>query len=485
MDEMLVSVTLNEVRIAFLSQNVLRETYVEKRNQQSLTGNIYSGRVRRILPELQAVFVDMGFARPGFLHVKDMAVLSGKEYLSAPKLGDRFPVQVIKDPLGAKGARLSTFFTLPGRFLVLTPGVFSMRVSQKITDESEVQRLSKILQPSRFGGYILRTQAGNAPVEALLTEQRLLDSEWEKIKTKMQTQKPGECLHREPGLACRILRDLANENTSIRIRVDNSSLMKEMTAYASCWCPNLVSSIELYEGVQPLFELSGVERGVQQALQRRVYLKSGGYLVFDQTEAMTTIDVNTGSILSGHQAENIVFRTNQEAVGVIAHQVRLRHLGGIIIIDFIDMTKASQRESLLASLMEAFRDDTAHTEFSELTRLGLVQMTRRRARESLLHTICEPCPFCQRRGMIRTPATVACEIIRALQSEVSSPWSGFRVQLAPEVAGFFMEHAPQALSEISVRLGKTVELHADQRYHREKWDILPLGIHPQSAGQKL
>ncbi len=482
-EEILINVTPREVRVALLDNGVLQEIHIERSLHQGLLGNIYKGRIHRLMPGIQAAFVDIGLERSAFLHISD---LQGYEDWSAKannahldirdrlKVGQDLLVQVYKDPLGSKGARLTTLHTIPSRYLVLTPGIFQVAVSQKIVDEAERERLANLITPGEQGGYIFRTAAEGVAEAELKTDKEFLNTLWSEVVTRAKSVKPGEIVYEEIPIVLRVLRDLAGYDVE-KIRVDQQAAMLEMKKFASRYVPALAERIEYYAGDRPIFDIYSVEDELQKALQRKVYLKSGGHLVFDQTEAMTTIDVNTGSYLGHANLEQTIFKTNLEAIEIIARQVRLRNLGGIIIIDFIDMADPMHKTHLLQSLTTALAKDCVRTEVSELTSLGLVQMTRKRTRESLEHILCVPCPLCQHRGSIKSMSTVCYEIFRELKRVAENyPWSGFLILASEGVVEYMLDEESTQLADIESLLGKPIKLQVESTYTQEHYDILPM-----------
>jgi ribonuclease G len=482
-EEILVNVTPREVRVALVENGLPQEVYVERGFQQSLLGNIYKGRILRLLPGIQAAFVDIGLERSAFLHVSDIAgyeALVNKgtqtdlvDIRDILRVGQDLLVQVYKEPLGSKGARLTTQFTLPSRYLVLTPGVFQISVSHKLTNESERQRLLMMVQPGEHGGYIFRTAAEGAAQIEIENDKEFVNTLWSEIKNKAQKSKPGEMVYEEIPVVLRVLRDVVGYQVE-RIRVDSTETVRQMQDFAARYVPVLKERIEFYPGDRPIFDIYGVEDEIQKALERKVNLKSGGYLVIDQTEAMTTIDVNSGSYTGHSNLEQTIFKINLEAIDVIARQVRLRNIGGIIIIDFIDMEDPLHKEHLLQSFIAALSKDNARTEVSELSSLGLVQMTRKRTRESLEHILCVPCPLCYKRGFIKSYATLAYEIFREIKrSSQLSSWMGFLVVASQGVIDYLLEEESSMLAELEAQLGKPIRLQAETSYTQECYDILP------------
>jgi ribonuclease G len=482
--EILVNVTTQEVRVALLEGGILQEIYIERSLQQGLLGNIYKGRVGRLLPGIQAAFIDIGLDRSAFLHVSDMggagklkndveefAHLDIRDLLTA---GQEILVQVYKDPLGSKGARLTTQFTIPSRYLVFTPGVYQVAVSQKITDDVERERLLGMLTASNQGGYIFRTAGEGATQAEIDSDKEFLDTCWKAIDARSRTARATEMIYEEIPIELRVLRDLVGYSVE-KIRVDNPEAVAKMRAFAERYVPQLVEKIEYYSDARPIFDSSSVETELQKALERKVDLKSGGHVVFDQTEAMTTIDVNTGSYIGHSNVEQTIFKTNLEAIEVIARQVRLRNLGGIIIIDFIDMYEPSHKEHLLQTLKEALAKDSSKSQISELSSLGLVQMTRKRTRESLEHILCVPCPLCYKRGSVKSFRTICYEIFRELKRVSQSySWPGFLVITSTAIANELLNEESTTLADLETQLGKPIKLRAEASCMLEHYDILPL-----------
>lgn len=474
-EEILINVTRREVRVALLSAGILQDVFIERNIHQGIVGNIYKGKVMRLLPGIQAAFIDIGFERAAFLHASD--IQSANPDTDIRQLlhpGQTILVQVYKDPLGTKGARLTTQFTLPARYLVFTPGQAQVSISQRISDDSERQRLLSMLsldQPE--GGYIFRTAASIATQAEINADKLFLASVWKEIQVRAPQAKVGEKVYEELPILLRILRDITDRKIT-RIRVDDSDAVIKMKDFAARYLPWLVPHIEYYSDDRPIFDIHNVEEELQQLLQRKIYLRSGGYIVFDQTEAMTTIDVNTGSYVGQENVEQTAFKINLEAVEIIAKQVRLRNLGGIIIIDFIDMLERAHNTQLLEALKTALAKDPTRTEVSEISTLGLVQMTRKRARESLEHILCVTCPMCQRRGSIKSLETIFYEIMRDLRRTAGNyNWPGFLVQASREVINYLLNEGSDMLAEFEAQFGKRVESQVKSSYTQEQFDILP------------
>jgi ribonuclease G len=484
--EILVNVTPRESRAAFLENGVLQEVYIERANRLGITSNIYKGRVSRVLPGMQAAFMEVGLERTAFLHVSDIARREdvGVEF-EAPRTddiraavadGDELLVQVLKDPLGTKGARLTTFITLPSRFLVYMPQGHGVGVSARIEDEAERARLRTLVESfmsaEHPGGYIIRTVAEGASPEALRADMLFLQRLWVVVSDAGFRAPAGRLVHEDLPLPVRILRDLLGQAVE-RVLVDAPAAFARMIEFARTFMPESEPRIELYRGNRPVLDLYGVEDEIQKALDRKVPLKSGGYLIIDQTEAMTTIDVNTGAFVGHRNLEDTIFRTNLEAAVAIARQLRLRNLGGIIIIDFIDMQDEDHRRQVLQALDKSLAGDHARTHISSVSPLGLVEMTRKRTRESLEHLLCRPCPICEGRRYVKTPETVAYEIFRdilrqARQFEVQ----GLMVLAHQDVIELLLDEESAALGELEVVVGKPIRLQTEALYAQDQFDVV-------------
>ena len=485
-EEILVNHSAHETRVAIVQQGAVQELHIERAATRGLVGNVYLGKVSRVLPGMQSAFVDIGLERAAFLHVADLwqsraGAQPGGAQLPIEKVlyeGQPLLVQVIKDPLGTKGARLSTQVSIAGRLLVYLPHDPHLGVSQRIEAEAERQRLRGLLQAAlpadEKGGFIVRTSAEDAAEAELLADVEYLRKRWRQILDGSRSSPAPALLYQELGLALRVLRDIASESTA-SILVDSREALAQMTEFARAYMPSLASRLRGYTAERPLFELHGVEGEVTRALSRRVDLKSGGYLIVDQTEAMTTIDVNTGGYVGGRNFDDTIFRTNLEAAHAIARQLRLRNLGGIIIVDFIDMASGEHREAVLQELRRALSRDRTKASVNGFTSLGLVEMTRKRTRESLAHILCEPCPTCEGRGQIRTARTVCYEILREIQREARqfNPRE-FRIVASQQVIDLFLEEESQPLATLGDAIGKRVALQVETLYSQEQYDIVLL-----------
>lgn len=481
-EEFLINFTPQETRVAALQQGVVQEIHIERNNCCSVVGNIYLGRVVRVLPGMQSAFVDIGLERSAFLHAGDIweeRVANGVEQRPIEQLlsaGQSLLVQVQKEPIGTKGARLTTQISIAGRLLVYLPQDDHVGISQRIVDEEAREklrsRIQALLSPEDRGGFILRTVACEASDEELAADIVYLRRIWQEIKQRSLGMFPPLLLHQDLTLAQRVLRDFVTEETTA-VLIDSRENFQKLTIFAQEYVPQVSDRLVHYTGDRPLFELHSIEDEIQKALARRVDLKSGGYLIFDQTEAMTTIDVNTGGFVGVRNFDDTIFKTNLEAALSVAHQLRLRNLGGIIIVDFIDMDDEQHQATVLAEFKKALASDRARITLSDFTQLGLIEMTRKRTRESLAQILCEPCPVCSGRGEIKTAQTVCYEILRELLREARQfAARELRVIAAPVVIDKFLEEEAQALTMLSDFIGRPVSLHAESGYTQEQFDIV-------------
>ncbi len=483
-EEILINVTPREVRAAVVENGVLQELLIERASRRGLAGNIYQGQVSRVLPGMQAAFIDAGLARTGFLHLTDIYQSGGQaEGESGPSIrellrqGDEILVQVLKDPMGTKGARLTTYLTIPSRYLVLMPRGDSVGISARIEDEAERERLREIMGQitpsggSEFG-YIVRTAAEGASHEALRADMLFLHKLWEVIRAQAATARPGSLVHEDLPLAIRVVRDLVGLGIE-RVRIDSKQAFSRVREFAENFMPELAPAIEHYSGRRPILDLYGIEDEIQRALERTVPLKSGGHVVFDQTEAMTTVDVNTGGYVGHRNLEETIFRTNLEAAVAIARQLRLRNLGGIIIIDFIDMTEEQHRRQVLDALESALASDHARTQITQVSPLGLVEMTRKRTRESLEHILCEPCPTCHGTGYLKTAETVCYEVFReVLRQHRQFSFEELVVLAHADVIERLLDEESNSLAELEEFTGKPIRLQTESGYAQDRFDVV-------------
>ncbi|MFQ5488015.1 MAG: ribonuclease G [Gammaproteobacteria bacterium] len=484
-DEVLVNVTPRETRVAIVENGLLQEVHIERAKKRGLVGNIYKGRVSRVLPGMQAAFVEVGLARTAFLHAADILVPleeTEAEQRSEPAIaellqeGQQVLVQVIKDPLGSKGARLTTHVTIPSRYLVLMPGVSNIGISQKIDDEGERERLRAMVKEAQGegeeAGFIIRTAAEGVAAGDILEDMRFLQKLWAAIQQRVKDQAPATLVYDALPLALRILRDLPGTEID-KVRIDSRETYQVVLNFVHKFIPELVPRIEHYPGERPLFDLYSVEDEIQKALERKVQLKSGGHLYIDQTEAMTTIDVNTGAFVGHRNLEETIFKTNLEAAQAIARQLRLRNLGGIIIIDFIDMMDEDHKYQVLRALEKSLEADRAKHYICEVSPLGLVEMTRERTRESLEHVLCEPCPACEGRGSMKTRETTCYEIFREIMREARQfEAQQFLVLASQEVVDMLLDEESTSVAELEEFIGKPVKLQVEGLYTQEQFDVV-------------
>lgn len=482
--EILINVTPQETRVAVMELGVVQELHIERSTSLGLVGNVYRGVVCRVLPGMQSAFVEIGLQRAAFLHAGDIqecqqATDETKAPLPIQSVlheSQTVMVQVIKEPIGSKGARLTTQISIAGRFLVYLPQQAHIGVSQRIEDEAEREalktRLLSVLPENYQGGYIIRTMCETATDAELLADIDYLIKTWANIQAKSVQVHERTLIFQDLNLPMRVLRDVVCAETEI-VRIDSNETYQKLVDFANLYAITAVDKLVHYHGDRPLFDLYNIEQEIDNAMSRKVALKSGGYLIFDQTEALTTVDVNTGSFVSGKNLSDTIFKTNLEAAQTIARQLRLRNLGGIVIIDFIDMDEDAQREEVLAELLKEVARDRSRISISGFSALGLVEMTRKRTRESLARTLCEPCAACQGRGEVKTPQTVCYEILRELLREARQfNARELRVLAAPKVIDMLLEEESQSLANLSDFIGKPISLQVENSYNQEAFDII-------------
>ena len=479
---MLVNITPQETRVAVIQGGAVQELLIERAANRGLVGNIYMGRVARVLPGMQSAFVEVGLERAAFLHVADIWEQrrpNGEPAKPIEKVlaeGQPVLVQVVKDPIGTKGARLSTQVSIAGRMLVYLPQDPHIGISQKIEDESGRQalreKLKALLPAEEKGGFIIRTLAEGAADDEMRTDVEYLRHLWADIHERSLGAEPPKLLYQDLSLAQRVLRDMVSGDISA-VKVDSRENYQKLAAFAETYMPEVRGKLEHYTGERPLFDLYNVEPEIEKALSRRVDLKSGGTLFIDQTEALTTIDVNTGGFVGSRNFDDTVFKTNLEAAQAIARQLRLRNLGGIVIVDFIDMQSEEHRAAVLAELKRALARDRTRMTVNGFTQLGLVEMTRKRTRESLAHVLCEPCPTCGGRGEVKTAPTVCYEILREILREARAfNAREFRVLGAQAVIDLLQEEESGSIAMLSDFIGKPISLQVEPGYLQEQFDIV-------------
>jgi ribonuclease G len=509
--EILINVTPHETRVALVENGVLQDVFIERTRKRGLVGNIYKGRVARVLPGMQAAFVEIGLERAAFLHASDvqdariaqsqgdfpavgtetaeavtiladLGVNGAKNKKSAEAIntllheGQTILVQVLKDPLGTKGARLTMQTSIPSRYLVFVPSTRHIGISQRIEDAAERQRLKAIVSAymaeSQGGGYILRTAAEGVSEEELRADMEFLHRLWKSIEERARSEPAETAVHEDLPLAMRIMRDLVRVQIE-KIRVDSRETYQRVLKFADKFMAEMAPRIEHYPGERPIFDLYGIEDEIQKALERKVQLKSGGHLVIDQTEALTTVDVNTGAFVGHRNLEETIFTNNLEAAQAIARQLRLRNLGGIIIIDFIDMHDPEHRRQVLRALEKSLERDHTKTHISSVSALGLVEMTRKRTRESLAHVLCEPCEVCKGRGSLKSAETVCYEIFREiLRAARQFEAQKYLVLASQEVVDMLLDEESTSVAELEEFIGKPIKLQVESLYSQEHYDVV-------------
>ncbi|MEX0976580.1 MAG: ribonuclease G [Woeseia sp.] len=485
-EEILINVTPREVRAALLENGVLQEIHVERAARRGLLNNIYKGRVCRVLPGMQAAFLDIGLERTAFLHASDISRRSAADEQDSTqpidireltREGDEVLVQVVKNPLGSKGARLTTFITLPSRYLVYLPNGKGVGISSRIEDEAERERLRTVAEQvlaadDQAGGVIVRTAAEGADDEALRLDLAFLCKLWLVVQEQCRKVAVKALVHEDLPLPVRVLRDLVTTDVE-RVLIDSEPDFQHMQAFAATFLPQLEPKLELYTRRRPIFDLHGVEDEIKKALDRNIPLKSGGYVIFDQTEAMTTVDVNTGAYVGHRNLEETIFRTNLEAAITIARQLRLRNLGGIIIIDFIDMEEEDHRKRVMQVLEQSMLRDHARHQITPVSPLGLVEMTRKRTRESLQHILCEDCPNCSGRGFVMTSATVCFEIFREIiRQHRQFKFDELLVLAHQDVIELLLSDEANGLAALESQTGKAIRLQPESLYLRDQFDVV-------------
>jgi len=478
--EILMNVTPTETRVAVVENGVLQEIYIERTNHRGLVGNIYKGKVVRVLPGMQAAFVDIGLERAAFIHAAEV----GKGDANAPinqllHEGQSLVVQVTKDPISTKGARLTTQLAIPSRCLVYMPGVDHVGVSQRIEEEGERDRLKELVNNcmeaeglTGEAGFILRTAAEGVGEDEILADTRYLRRLWRKLEERIKDNKAPSLVYDELPLSLRTIRDLSRPEVS-KILIDSRETFQKIEHFTQQYVPEVSERVEYYPGPRPIFELYSVEDEIQRALERKVPLKSGGYLVVDQTEAMTTIDVNTGGFVGRRNLEETIYKTNLEAATAIGRQVRLRNLGGIIILDFIDMTEPEHQRQVLRMLEKMLEKDHTKSKISGVSELGLVEMTRKRTRESLEHMLMEPCKACDGRGSVKTAETICYEIFREILREERAYEAGtYSVLASQQVVDRLLDEDSHGLADLEAFIGKAIKLQVESQYTQDQYDII-------------
>ncbi|MFC7418347.1 ribonuclease G [Iodobacter arcticus] len=480
-EQILVNITPQETRVATVEDGVVQDIHIERSAHRGLVGNIYLGVVKRVLPGMQSAFIEIGLERAAFLHIAD--VIEQRQHPNEVQRIERIVhegqpvlVQVAKDPIGSKGARLSTQISIAGRFLVFLPQEKHIGISQRIDNDGERNQLRKrlelLLAESKHQGYIIRTSAEHATDEELTADINYLDKIWADIQQKSVTLPARSLLFQDLSLQLRVLRDMVNTETE-EVLVDSRENFAKMSEFAGSFVSDVLPRIKHYVGERPLFELFAVEAEIEHAMVRRVDLKFGGYLIIDQTEAMTTVDVNTGGFVGTRSFDDTIFKTNLEATQVIARQLRLRNLGGIIIVDFIDMDNEEHKTAVMDELKKAISRDRTKVTISHFTSLGLVEITRKRTRESLAHVLCQTCPTCQGRGEIKTAQTICYEILREILREARQfNAKEYRILASQSVIDMFLDEESANLAQLADFIQKPIYLQVESAYTQEIFDVV-------------
>ncbi len=502
-NEILVNITREETRVALLEGGQIVEYYVERRRGASLVGNIYKGRVVKILPGMQSAFVDIGLNKASFLFVGDIVLyddissshfikededdrllytdVSERIFIKPHKVpiedllseGQEILVQVAKDPIGTKGARVTSNITIPGRYIVFMPTIEHIGISRRITNNEERKRLRGIAESikPKGAGIIVRTASEGCNESELKKDLEFLMKVWDNVMKKFEKVKAPSLLYSDLDLLLRTARDMIGQNI-YRMLIDSEEDYERVVEFISTYFPRAAEKIELYDGIEPIFDAYGIEVDIARTLGKKVWLKSGGYIVIDQTEAMTVIDVNTGKFVGKESFEDTVLKTNLEAVKEIAYQIRLRNLGGIIIIDFIDIEKQEHREKVFNAFLEAMKKDRVKSNILNISEFGLIQMTRKRVRDSITRILCEPCPYCDGRGYIKSPRTVVYEILRKIKKMRPYMASTLIIQCHPLVAELLTDEERGGIEEIESRFNVKINIKEDPTLHQENFEII-------------
>ncbi len=503
-NELVINARPHEIRVALVENGTVVELHIKRGFEQELIGNIFLGRVLRVLPGMQAAFVDIGIDKSAFLYVTDvyndlryweqLMLQEGDEDNSLETVtplrnrflkrsdiniedllqeGQEILVQVSKEPLGTKGARLTSHITLPGRHLVFMPTVDHIGISRRIEDEKERTRLKKIMQELRppRAGFIVRTVSERAPKEKLKSEMEFLTRLWTNIQARRETSSAPSLLHKELTIILRAVRDLFTKEID-RLVIDSREEHQLIMEFIKTFAPNLRHSVELYEGREPIFDAYGIEVEINRALDKKIWLKSGGYIVIESTEALTAIDVNTGSYVGKRNLEETIVKTNLEAVKEIAYQIRLRNIGGLIVIDFIDMNREADRGKVFLALREALEKDRARTTVLKMSELGLIEMTRQRIRENINLFLTEPCLYCEGRGRLKSATTICYDIFRDMEREPVSSEEGKIYLLAnPEIEKVLKEEERYSIMELEKRINRRIIIIGKNDFHLEQYEI--------------
>jgi len=504
--QIVINMAEHETRVALLEDGTISELFIERNDGSDIAGNVYKGRVQRVLPGMQAAFVDIGLDQAAFIYVDDVLGDNLKEmasFFKSPELENASPavngdfvekslvvrpanieelitegqevlVQVVKSPIGTKGARISSHISLPGRFLVLMPTSNHIGISRRIEENNERDRLKEMVSELRLDhlGYIVRTAAEGIQQEKLSYEMGFLRNIWDGIKKKYDTASCPSLIHQELSVSLRAVRDLLIQEAE-KLVIDSQQGYHSILSFLDTFMPSLKASVEYYQGNEPIFEAYNLEGDISRALKRKVWLKSGGYIVIEHTEALVAIDVNTGRYVGKYNLEETITKTNLEAVKEIAYQIRLRDIGGIIIIDFIDMEKVSNQEKVFNALKEALKKDRSKTHVLPMSEMGLIQMTRKRIRKPLTRLLCEPCGYCDGEGYLVSRKTISYNIYRSVLKEAGNMVGNrFTVRVNPEIAELLYGEENTLIGSLEKKIGKRVVIYPNPKFHMEEFDIL-------------
>jgi ribonuclease G len=505
--QLIMNVTEHETRVALLENGTIVELYIDRGDDSDIAGNIYKGKVLRVLPGMQAAFVDIGLHQAAFIYVDDVQRDDYGEYVNLFKIdavendeiedlsvvepaseryaypieeiireGQEILVQVIKSPMGSKGARISSYISLPGRFLVLMPTANHIGISRRIEDESERDRLRKIVQALRNDGfgYIVRTAAEGEPGEKLAQEMEFLKNLWDSIQGRFKNGSAPSLLHREISVGLRAVRDLLIHEVD-KLIIDSKQSYQSVLTFLDTFMPSLKDHVVFYEGAEPVFDAYNIEGDISRALKRKVWLKSGGYITIEHTEALVAIDVNTGRYVGKRNLEETIVKTNLEAVKEIAYQMRLRNIGGIIVIDFIDMEKKSNQEKVFNALKEALKKDRSKTHVLPMSEMGLIQMTRKRTREPLTRTLCEPCFYCDGEGYLISRQSVCYRIYREILLESRDVGANsLTLRVNPQIADLLHGEENRLIASLEERIKRQIMIYPNPNFHLEEFDIIEI-----------
>jgi ribonuclease G len=496
--EIIVNAGREETRVALLENSLVTEIYIDRKKDRGIAGNVYKGRIMKVLPGMQAAFIDIGLEKSAFLYVGDVFDSSseytplmedeGLELEVEPKRkrahanqiedllqeGQEILVQVSKEPISTKGARVTTYISIPGRYLVMMPGVNHIGVSRRIENGEERKRLREIVSRLRKPntGYIIRTASQGRSEDDFVADIEFLSRLWDNVQKKKERASAPALLHNELDLVFRVIRDVFTRDVD-KMVIDSPDEYQRVREFVDSYIPQLGRRVKPYDGDDPIFDHYGVEIEISRALGRKVWLKSGGYIIVDQTEALAAIDVNTGRYVGKRTLEDTILKTNIEAVREIAYQLRLRNMGGIIILDFIDMEREDNRRKVYSALQEALANDKAKTTISHISPIGLIEMTRKRIRESLGRTLCEPCPYCDGRGYIKSSRTVCYEVLRELRRAfTSAEEKKALVTVNSMVADMLYDEERQGVEELEKEFQKKIVIKADPNLHQEQYEVV-------------